>query len=177
MKKRMVLFFVLFFYSFPCLSLAGNSGHWKFVSVSQDRWIVPSNNYACGSGIGGMGWWEQPTFCTAISYVGNKKIEATQGYVCVPPACEQVEFAEVAGAGTCVIEGVPQVQKVPQSMTWINEPCQHWDGLYGSDYGEVTIRKIIKTYEWVCDSGDCPPPFEDKNNPDPGKPGCNDQVL
>ncbi|EKD40667.1 MAG: hypothetical protein ACD_74C00265G0002 [uncultured bacterium] len=150
-------------------SFASNSGYWKFVSVSQDRWIVPYNNHACGSGIGGLVWWEQPTFCTAITYVENRKIEATQGYVCVPPLCEQVEVAGVTGAGACTIQGKPLVSKNAK------EPCQYYSSYGGADFGEVTIRKIIKIYEWVCDSGDCFPSLED--NPDPGKPDCNNQGL
>lgn len=150
-------------------SFASNAGYWKFASVSQDRWIAPSNHYNCGTGIGGMPWWEQPTFCTSVTYVGDKKIEATQGYVCVPPLCEQVEVAEVAGAGTCTIEGKPLIFKKA------NEPCQTYGWYTGADYGEVTIRKIIKVYEWVCEAGDCSPSLED--NPDPGKPDCNNQGL
>jgi hypothetical protein len=118
-----------------------------------------------------MPWWEQPTFCTAITYVENKKIEATQGYVCVPPLCVQIEVAEVAGADTCTIEGKPLVFKQAK------EPCQTYSSYAGADYGEVTIRKIIKVYEWVCDSGDCSSPLEDKDNPDTGRPECNDQGL
>lgn len=176
MKKRICLLFILLFCGFSGVSFAnGLGGYWKLILVSQDIWKNPSSNFACGTPIVGMGWWEQPTFCTATTFSGNKKIEATQGYVCVPPVCEQVEFAEVAGAGTCTIEGKPQVfLDVPSYVTWVVEPCQHLNGMIGSDYGEVTIRKIIKVYEWVCTSGDCPPPSGDTlPNPDPGDPKCN----
>lgn len=158
------------------IDLSCKMGHWELVETSEDQWINPNTNYYCGTSIGGMSWWDKPTHCSSVIYNGRRKIEFTQGYICVPPICVQKNIANVAEAGTCMIEGTPQVYTyVPSYITWITEPCQFWRNGSGSDYGEVTIKKIVKVYEWVCPYGDDEP--EAKADSDTGPPKCEQSLV